>query len=143
MRMLILTFVILLSCSPAFAYIEEDTVGMAEATAGEQNTNMHKLNARGDYFVKNLKKIDEYAQKNKGAVLVDLSNIGDINDFEKKNSEELQNKKMAEEVARAVVNTQQLRVVVKPDVYSSLHAINEVRDTQIVSVLQKQLRGKR
>lgn len=139
MRLLWILFVFLLPISSAFAYIEEDTAGMAEATAGEQNTNMYKLNARGDFFVKKLKKIDEYAEKNKGAVSVDLSDISEIKDFEKKNNEEMQNKKIAEEVAKTVANTQQLKIAVKPDVYTSLHAINEVRDTQVILMLQKQL----
>ena len=125
--------------SPAWAYIEEDTAGIAEADAGEQNTNMYKLNARGDYFVKKLKKIDEYASKNSQYEVPDLSNISDINNFEQKNKEEEQNKMILADVSRITANPQQLKIVVKPDVYSSLTTTNEVRDTQVALMLQKQL----
>ncbi len=129
--------------SPAWAYIEEDTAGIAEADAGEQNTNMYKLNARGDYFVKKLKKIDEYASKNSQYEVPDLSNISDINNFEQKNKEEEQNKMILADVSRITANPQQLKIVVKPDVYSSLTTANEVRDTQVALMLQKQLFGGR
>ncbi len=129
--------------SPAWAYIEEDTAGIAEADAGEQNTNMYKLNARGDYFVKKLKKIDEYASKNSQYEVPDLSNISDINNFEQKNKEEEQNKMILADVSRITANPQQLKIVVKPDVYSSLTTANEVRDTQVALMLQKQLSGGR
>ena len=127
--------------SPAWAYIEEDTAGIAEADAGEQNTNMYKLNARGDYFVKKLKKIDEYASKNSQYEVPDLSNISDINNFEQKNKEEEQNKMILADVSRITANPQQLKIVVKPDVYSSLTTTNEVIDTQVALMLQKQLSG--
>ncbi len=129
--------------SPAWAYIEEDTAGIAEADAGEQNTNMYKLNARGDYFVKKLKKIDEYASKNSQYEVPDLSNISDINNFEQKNKEEEQNKMILADVLRITANPQQLKIVVKPDVYSSLTTANEVKDTQVALMLQKQLSGGR
>lgn len=132
-----------LPLSSALAYIEEDTTGMAEADAGEQNTNMYKLNARGDYFVKRLKKIDEYASKNKQYDLPDLSDINDINSFEQKNKEKEQNKMILADVTRQTSNPQQLKIVVKPDTYKSLIAVNEVRDTQVASVLQRQIGGGR
>ena len=129
--------------SPALAYIEEDTVGIAEADAGEQNTNMYKLNARGDYFIKKLKKIDEYASKNSQYEVPDLSNISDINNFEQKNKEEEQNKMILADVSRITANPQQLKMVVKPDVYSSLTTANEVRDAQVALMLQRQFSGGR
>ncbi|MBR1601611.1 MAG: hypothetical protein IJ677_08565 [Alphaproteobacteria bacterium] len=129
--------------SPVWAYIEEDNAGMAEADAGEQNTNMYKLNARGDYFIKKLKKIDEYASKNNQYEVPNLSDISDINKFEQKNKEEEQNKIIFADVSKIVSNPQQLKVVVKSDVYTSLLSINEIRDAQAVSMLQKQIMGGR
>lgn len=143
MRAVVITFIFLFLSSEAFAYVEEDTVGMAEATSGEQNTNMYKLNARGSYFVKKLKKIDEYAEKNNGAISLDLSNVEDIKDFEQKNSVERQNKKIAQDVAKILKNIQQLKITPKPEVYSSLTAINETRDAQTALFIQKQLKGGR
>jgi len=136
-------FCFFISASSAWAYIEEDTAGMAEADAGEQNTNMYRLNARGDFFVKKLKKIDEYASKNNQYEVPNLSDINDINSFEQKNKEEEQNKMILADVARQTSNPQQLKIVVKADTYKSLIAINEVRDTQVASVLQRQISGGR
>ncbi|MBQ8481879.1 MAG: hypothetical protein IJ532_05045 [Alphaproteobacteria bacterium] len=136
-------FCFFISVSPAMAYIEEDTAGMTEADAGEQNTNMYKLNARGDYFIKKLKKIDEYASKNSRYEVPNLSDINDINSFEQKNKEEEQNKLILADVVKMTSNPQQLKVILKSDVYTSLTAINEVRDAQVASVLQRQIAGGR
>ena len=38
--------------------MEEDNTGLAEMSAGEQNTNMYKLNARTEYQLRRLKKYD-------------------------------------------------------------------------------------
>ena len=136
-------FCFFISASSAWAYIEEDTVGMTKADAGEQNTNMYRLNARGDYFVKRLKKIDEYASKNNQYEVPNLSDISNINNFEQKNKEEEQNKMILANVTRQTSNPQQLKIVVKADTYKSLTAINEVRDAQMASVLQRQIGGGR
>jgi len=144
MRWLVLTYIFLLFSSPAWAYIEEDTTGMAEATAGDQNTNMYKLNSRTDYLVKKLRKIDEFATKNSDDISpLNVSSLEDISNLEQKDREKQQTKRILEEVVKATANPQTLKVAVKPDVYVSLLSFNEVKDTQIATSLQKQLRGGR
>lgn len=143
MRLGALVYISLLIISPAYAYVEEDTAGMTEMSAGDQNTNMHKLSARGDYFVKKLKKLDEYAVKNGGRAL-DISDVDDIVSFEEKTREEQLSERILANVTATTAEPQRLKIVVKPEVYSTLAAVNEVRDAEIASMLQKQLkRGRR
>lgn len=114
---------------------------MAEATAGEQNTNMYRLNARGEYFVKRLKKIDEYAAK--GAKTSDITSIEDISSYEQKNKEEQQNKRILADISKIAANPRQLKENIKPELYTSLAQVNGVRDTEVVTFLNRQLKGGR
>lgn len=115
---------------------------MAEASAGDQNTNMYKLNTRTDYLVKKLKKIDEYVSKNKNDIsALGISSLDDVTMLEQKNKEQLQNKRLLENVTKAASAPATLKIVVKPDVYSSLLAVNDMRDAEIAASLQRQFRG--
>lgn len=144
MRVLPYIYFFLILATPAFAYVEENNVGMANMSAGEQNTNMYKLNTRTEYLVKQLKRIDEYAAKNKNDVSAfDISKVEDISVIEQKDREKLQNKKFLEEITKAAATPATLKEVIKPDVYSSLTMINQIKDRETVALLQRQLRGMR
>lgn len=138
-RLLVLGF-LLLAATPASAYIEDDNTGMTEADAGEQNTNMYKLNARGEYFVKKLKKIDEYSRK--GLNVPNLSDAEDLSSFEQKNDAEMQNKKVLAEAQKVVADPLQLKIDAKPETYAFLTAADERRDTSAAAALQRQLKGR-
>lgn len=142
MRLIIILYIFLSFISPAQAYIEEDNTGRAEASAGDQNTNMHRLNARGDYYIKKLKKIDEFVSKGNDISSLDISNVDDLNNFEQKDREEQYNKKLLAEVVKTTSNPATLKENTKPDLYASLAAINETRDTEIAAALQRQFRGR-
>lgn len=142
MRVLSYIYFFLVLATPAFAYIEENNAGMAEMSAGDQNTNMYKLNTRTDYLVKKLKKVDEYATRNKDdASAFDISNIEDISVIEQKDREKLQNKKLLEEITKMTATPAVLKNVVKPETFSSLAAINQVKDTETAALLQRRLHG--
>lgn len=144
MRWLVLLYIFLSLPSPAFAYVEENNAGLTEASAGDQNTNMYKLNSRTDYLIKKLRKIDEYSAKNKDASsLLNIASFEDITSLEQKDRENQQSKKILEEVIKATSDPQSLRVAVKPDVYISLLSLHDARDAQLADDLQKQLAGGR
>ena len=142
MRIFVLFYIFLFLSSPALAYVEEDNTGLAEMTAGEQNTNMYKLNSRTNYLVKRLKKFDEYsARKDNGAGSFNVADIEDISLLEQKDFDERQNKKILEELVKLSADSQNLKNDIKPDVYISLLSFNGVKDAQVASDLQKQLSG--
>ena len=144
MRWLVLLYIFLSLPSPAFAYVEENNAGLTEASAGDQNTNMYKLNSRTDYLIKKLRKIDEYSAKNKDALSsLNIASFEDITSLEQKDRENQQSKKILEEVIKATSDPQSLRVAVKPDVYISLLSLHDARDAQLADDLQKQLAGGR
>ena len=142
MRVLVLLYIFLCFATPAFAYVEENDAGMTKNTAGEQTTNLYKLKTRTDYLIKRLKKMDNYATRSEDETFTqDVFNVEDISVMEQKDKERAQNKKLLEDVVKAVSNPAKLKNTVKPDVFSSLTAINEVRDIEIATSLQRQLRG--
>lgn len=144
MRWLVLLYIFLSLPFPAFAYVEENNAGLTEASAGDQNTNMYKLNSRTDYLIKKLRKIDEYSAKNKDASSsLNIASFEDITSLEQKDRENQQSKKILEEVIKATSDPQSLRVAVKPDVYISLLSLHDARDAQLADDLQKQLAGGR
>ena len=102
---------------------------------------MYRLNARGEYFVKRLKKIDEYAAK--GAKTSDITSIEDINSYEQKSKEEQQNKIILADIGKITENPRQLKENIKPEVYTALAQVSGVRDEEIVTYLNRQLRGGR
>ena len=142
MRIFVLIYIFLLVSSPVSAYVEEDNTDLTEMTAGEQNTNMYKLNSRTDYLVKKLKKIDEYSARNVDKdIQFNVTDIKDISVMEQKDRDDRQNKKILEELVKLTADSQTLRNNVKPDVYFSLLSFNGVKDTQVATLLQKQLAG--
>ena len=140
MRIFVLFYIFLFLSSPALAYVEEDNTGLAEMTAGEQNTNMYKLNSRTDYLVKRLKKIDEYSAR-KGGGSFNVADIEDVSLLEQKDLEERQNKKILEELVKMSADSKKLRNDIKPEVYISLLSYNGVKDARVAADLQKQLSG--
>lgn len=144
MRICVWLYIFLCLSSPAFAYVEENNAGMAEMSAGDQNTNMYKLNSRTDYLVKKLKKIDEYAsKKGNDTPFLNVSDIEDISVMEQKDREKQQNKKFLEEIVKTAATPQNLKESVKPDVFMTLLSINEVKDAGIAAELQRQINGAR
>ena len=140
MRIFVLFYIFLFLSSLALAYVEEDNTGLAEMTAGEQNTNMYKLNSRTDYLVKRLKKIDEYSAR-KGGGSFNVADIEDVSLLEQKDLEERQNKKILEELVKMSADSKKLRNDIKPEVYISLLSYNGVKDARVAADLQKQLSG--
>lgn len=140
MRIFVLFYIFLFLSSPALAYVEEDNTGLAEMTAGEQNTNMYKLNSRTDYLVKRLKKIDEYSAR-KGGGSFNVADIEDVSLLEQKDLEERQNKKILEELVKMSADSKKLKNDIKPEVYISLLSFNGVKDARVAADLQKQLSG--
>ena len=140
MRIFVLFYIFLFLSSPALAYVEEDNTGLAEMTAGEQNTNMYKLNSRTDYLVKRLKKIDEYSAR-KGGGSFNVADIEDVSLLEQKDLEERQNKKILEELVKMSADSKKLKNDIKPEVYISLLSYNGVKDARVAADLQKQLSG--
>ena len=142
MRIFVLLYIFLFLSSPAFAYVEEDNVGLTEMTSGEQNTNMYKLKSRNDYLVKKLKKFDEFSTRNGNKDMqFNVTDIKDISVMEQKDFDDRQNKEILEELVKLTADSQTLKYNVKPDVYLSLLSFNEIKDAQIATALQKQLSG--
>lgn len=79
---LLKTIIILLGfmffINPAQAYLEETDDGSTKLSAGEQNTNMYRINSQGKVALKKLKQIDELMAKSPTAGDGSAKNVAQV-----------------------------------------------------------------
>lgn len=127
----------------AEAYIDETAPNDAVATAGEQNTNLYRLNATSALRIKKLQKIDETLAKNPKLNISDSSELEEILsnkkqvDLDAKNQLEAQYK---ETIAKT--KNKNTLVVSNTEQYAQFKklGVNSVRDTQAISDIKQKLR---
>lgn len=140
----ILLLLFTMPAKPAFAYMEVAEKGDAEATAGEQNSNLYRLNAQGMLAVKKLKKVDDIVAKRQAAgQAVILSDVNDLlaSDEEQKEKQDLL--RITKELSQALTNPKRLKVTDVVSVYKQIGRLpNDVRDEAIAEKLRTDLRGK-
>lgn len=140
-RVLLLVF-FLGAASNAYAYLETYTEGETQVTAGDQNTNMYRLNAVGSIAMKKLKKIDEALARNpnENVNAMDISQIEQLIDSNE-NEQKQQLEQMMKKVSKTLSSPENLRVMPDKRLYKELStlSIRETRDTAVAVELLKQL----
>ena len=137
--LLTLLFVLFMSTSSGYAYIEENNVGDTEATAGEQNTNLYRLNAKGALSVKKLKRIDEYVARNQArGHVVSASDLEDLLLSESEEKEKKELERMTAEISKQLANPKQLIQQTAADTYNMLQniSVSQTRDAEIAKSLK-------
>lgn len=135
---------VLMLCPTVVARAEQGRSAETTVLPGDQNTNLHRLSAFGEYAVKKLKKIDqaldEQKETDKDVSWADLSNL--LSDDQKENEQILQ--KIAADVDSKVKKPQDLTVK-KDDLFKKMRNLKKssVSDEAVVAALQSQLRGVR
>jgi hypothetical protein len=130
------------AASNAYAYLETYTEGETQVTAGDQNTNMYRLNAVGSIAMKKLKKIDEVLARNpnENVNAMDISQIEQLIDSNE-NEQKQQLEQMMKKVSKTLSSPENLRVMPDKRLYKELStlSIRETRDTAVAVELLKQL----
>jgi hypothetical protein len=130
------------AASNAYAYLETYTEGETQVTAGDQNTNMYRLNAVGSIAMKKLKKIDEALARNpnENVNAMDISQIEQLIDSNE-NEQKQQLEQMMKKVSKTLSSPENLRVMPDKRLYKELStlSIRETRDTAVAVELLKQL----
>ena len=129
--------------SSANAYIDTTVDGEAEATAGEQNTNLYRLNAANFSKLKKMRQIDNVLARNPNA---DVENSREMEDL-------LSNKRQVDIDAQAqlaqmykdtVARTKNKNalIVKNADNYRQVlqTAANSVKDTTAITALKQKIR---
>jgi hypothetical protein len=129
----------------AFSYIEDKVEGEAEFTAGEQNTNLYRLNATGSLSIKKLKKIDELVARNpKVGANPDMSEIEKMVDSEAGRTQQLMEDILKDTKKRVAVPTK-LKKLPDSGIYALFRELKpqNVRDRAIVLALREKLQRRR
>lgn len=136
--------ILVLVIEPAFAYIEIGEKGDAEATSGEQTTNLYRLNLQGMSAIKKLKKVDNIIARNEA--LGKKVMVYDVNDLLEKDvvqreKEEL--KIVLKEVNQIVATPKKLKITPDTETYIQLKNLHRnARDRTIAQQLMNSLKGR-
>ena len=147
MKLLLLTtMMFFFNTSIALSYIDDKELGEAETLAGDQNTNLYRLNTQGTVSIKKLKQVNELIMRREASgKQVFNADIEDLLNAEKKDKDTEELKNALETVDKNLSNPRQLKIVNSPDIYKQLAAMhpNNVRDKEIAVTLSSELKSRR
>ena len=144
MKLLFMVFVIsLCNMSIASAYIEDKDVDEAEIAAGDQNTNLYRLQNDGMYKIKKLKEIDELVTKKKAAgFYVDVSDMETLLTTSQQDKDNDILKSLEEDVDKQVSSPKKLKVEYTPDIYKNIIEIQRtgIKDKDVAATIISELK---
>ncbi len=135
--------VLVYSTSISFAYIDDAEVGEAETIAGDQNTNLYRLQSNGMIKIKKFKEIDKLVEQRKASGKnVDVADIETLIRADKQDKEEEAFKAQIADVEKLVASPKQLKVTVSTETYEKLVQLHRqnVRDKDVAAALVPELR---
>ena len=121
MRIILLVVVFCFSAYPALAYKEDSRIGESQMTAGEQNSNLYRLQSRGSEILKKLKQADEYVGRAQASgKQVNASALEDLLNSEQKDRADHEIEKLLAGVRQQTADYATLRVVPDHSTYELL-----------------------
>ncbi len=147
MRLLwVLAAMFLMGAAEAHAYLETYSEDETQVTAGEQNTNLYRLNAMGSIAMKKLKKIDDAIARNpKAQVTAEsvsaIAEMIDANEDENKKAMAL----MLKRIAQTLQQPNTLKAAPDNDLYRRFAGLcaQDTRDAAVAAVLLQKIKGTR
>lgn len=140
MKLLLSIFSFMLLSHTALAYINVED---AEATPGEQTSNLYKLNAATTMKIKKLREIDKVLAKNPDAVVNNENDIADLLNDKAQIALDEQNQ-LTQQYQDTLKRTAQKRnlVVANSKSYQQINqvAFSAVKDTKVVFELKQKMR---
>ena len=140
MKLLLSIFSFMLLSHTALAYINIED---AEATPGEQTSNLYKLNAATTMKIKKLREIDKVLAKNPDAVVNNENDIADLLNDKAQIALDEQNQ-LTQQYQDTLKRTAQKRnlVVANSKSYQQINqvAFSAVKDTKAVFELKQKMR---
>ncbi|MBP5352411.1 MAG: hypothetical protein J6Y91_01425 [Alphaproteobacteria bacterium] len=127
--------------APAFSYLEVGEKGDAEASAGEQTSNLYRLNANGMLAIKKLKKVDDIIRREQSAGR--SMAVSDVNDLLASDAEQQKKKELEQlenDTKKVLSNPKLLKEKDNSAVYAQIKELkSDVRDQEIVKTLRLSL----
>ena len=142
MRIILFVLMIGFWASPASSYIEDNREGETQLTAGEQNSNYHRLSSRGIEALKKLKQADEYIERVQASGRrVNASALEDLLNSEQKDRNEQELEKLIASVRQQTADYTKLKTAYNHDVFELLSGLqsSQQRDALTAQQLSNQL----
>ena len=129
---------------PALSYIEIGEKGDAEATSGEQTTNLYRLNLQGMSAVKKLNKVDDIIARDEAlGKKVTVYDVNDLLENDAIQQEKEEQKALLKVVDQILAAPKKLKVVVNNETYMQMKNLKpDVRDRAVAQQLMGNLRGR-
>ncbi len=143
MKVLLLVIMSLFFSFSAQAYIEENKSNKeAKATAGEQNSNLYRLNATTAMRLKKLRKIDEVLARNPNASIADEADMEDLLSDKKQVDLDNQNQ-LAQMYQETVQRTKQKKSLIAANdkSYQQINeiALNSIKDLAAIRSIEQKI----
>ncbi len=148
MKFIFLVVIFCFASYPASAYIEDSRAGETQMTAGEQNSNLHRLHSRGTEILKKLKQADEYIGRAQASgKQVNASALEDLLNSEQKDRAEHEIERLSAGVGQQTAEYAKLRVVPDHNTFELLTKMHPQQQkdremAQQLSVVLQQRRGR-
>ena len=143
---LVVINVFFLMAGSALAYLDDTQIGDAEASAGDQNTNLYKLKSQGGVILKQLQKVDEYVARNRAAGReVERMQIDDFLLTEQQEDEKRQLQQITAEIKQATQDYKRLKRRDLQENYQQIIAVQNsgVKDAEVAAQLRQKLLRRR
>ncbi len=128
MKIILVIFAIGFMISPAYAYMEDSRVGETQLTAGEQNSNLHRVSNRGIEALKKLKQADDYIERVQATgKQINATALEDLLNSEQKDKAEQEIERLAANIGTQIKNIGSLKV--SPD-HNTYERISQLRQSQ-------------
>lgn len=131
-----------LQVSQAFAYVDETNADEAQMSAGDQNTNLFKMQAEGETYIKKFKEINQMIEKQGGNSYAGSTDIDSLIRNSQRSEEEKELDRLLSLVEKNTENAKVLRIVPAHEVYETISAIShrEIYDTDVAAATLVEIR---
>lgn len=131
-----------LQTAQAFAYVDETNADEAQMSAGDQNTNLFKMQAEGDTYIKKFKEINQLLERQGDSSYAGTADVDQLIRNSQLSEQEKKLDSLLEMVEKNTANVKTLRVVPAHDVYAAITATGnkQIFDTDIAASVLAEIR---
>ena len=131
-----------LQAAQAFAYVDETNADEAEMSAGDQNTNLFKMQAEGETYIKKFKEINQLLERQGGNSYVGTTDVDQLIRNSQLSEQEKELNALLTMVEKNTENAKALRVIPSHDVYANISAESrkQIYDTDVAATTLAEIR---
>ena len=126
----------------AFAYVDETNADEAEMSAGDQNTNLFKMQAEGETYIKKFKEINQLIERQGGNSYAGTTDVDQLIRNSQLSEQEKELDSLLVMVEKNTENVKELRVIPSHEVYANISAESrkQIYDTDVAATTLAEIR---